>query len=89
MNILNEKDSLQDLLNQEKEIVKLYGTFIIEGSTTGLRKLLQENLLATAADQYKIYEDMKKRKYYSPKAAKTEDITEAKTMFSKMESEIH
>lgn len=89
MNLLNEKDTLQDLLTQEKEIIKLYGTFISEGSTNEIRKLMQENLLATAADQFKIFEDMKKRKYYNAKAAKSEDITEAKKMFAKIETELH
>jgi len=88
MNVLNEKDSLQDLLTQEKEIVKMYGGFVVEGSTPEVRNLLQDNLLNTISDQFKVFEDMKKRKYYNVKAAKQEDILEAKNMFSKMESEI-
>lgn len=89
MNLLNEKDSLQDLIIQEKEILKLYGTFISEGSGSEIRKIMQDHFSATAADQFKIYEDMKKRKYYSPKAAKSEDITEAKKTFAKMQTELN
>lgn len=89
MNLLNEKDSLQDLIIQEKEILKLYGTFISEGSGAEIRKIMHDNFTATAADQFKIYDNMKKRKYYQPKSAKPEDITEAKKTFSKMENELN
>ena len=89
MNLLNEKDSLQDLIIQEKEILKLYGTFISEGSGNEIRKIMQDHFAATAADQFKIYEDMKKRKYYEAKFANPEDITEAKKTFAKMETELN
>ena len=89
MNLLNEKDSLQDLIMQEKEILKLYGTFISEGSGNEIRKIMQEHFVATAHDQFKIYEDMKKRKYYDPKSAMPEDIIEAKKTFAKMETELN
>lgn len=34
---LNEKDSLQDMLNLEKEIVKLYSTALTEGNGSKFR----------------------------------------------------
>ena len=38
---LNEKDSLQDLLNLEKEVVKMYSTSMTEGASKGFRTLIK------------------------------------------------
>ena len=41
---LNEKDSLQDMLNLEKSAVKLYSTAMTEGCSKGFRTLVKELL---------------------------------------------
>jgi spore coat protein CotF len=38
---LSEKDSINDLLIQEKEMIKVYGTYLPEGSTSQLRNILK------------------------------------------------
>ena len=37
---LNEKDSLQDMLNLEKSLVKIYSTAMTEGVSKGFRTLI-------------------------------------------------
>ena len=37
---LNEKDSLQDMLNLEKSLVKIYSTAMTEGASKGFRTLM-------------------------------------------------
>ena len=36
---LNERDSLQDILESEKQLMSLYTTALFEGSTKSLRKI--------------------------------------------------
>ena len=40
---LNEKDSLQDMLNLEKNLVKVYSTAMTEGASDGFRTLIKEH----------------------------------------------
>ena len=52
---LNEKDSLQDMLNVEKAMVKLYSTALTEGCSKGFRTLVKENFSSTIEDQFKVF----------------------------------
>ena len=61
MKNLNEKDSMIDLINQEKEIMKAYGSFIPEGSSTDLRGLLHNNLKAVESQQFELFEKMRQK----------------------------
>lgn len=81
MNI-NEKDSLSDLLMQEKEIIKVYGTFLPEGSTTQLRNILKKNMDVVAQQQYEVFNAMQSKGYYQLKDAEDKQINEAKKQFS-------
>ena len=80
---INEQDSLSDLLMQEKDIMKVYGTFLPEGSTVKLREILQKNLDIVAKQQFEVFEAMKEKGYYTVKDAKSQEIEEAKKSFSK------
>lgn len=85
MNI-NEKDSLSDLLMQEKDIIKVYGTFLPEGSTTQLRNILKKNMDVVAQQQFEVFETMKSKGYYEVKSAETSAINETKKTFAKKSS---
>ena len=45
---LNEKDTLQDMLECEKQLMELYTTALFEGSTKSLRNNFSQNLLIGA-----------------------------------------
>jgi len=79
----NEKDSLSDLLMQEKEIIKVYGTFLPEGSTSQLRNIIKKNMDVIACGQFDIFNEMKTKGYYNLKDAEEKQITETKKMYSK------
>lgn len=80
---VNEQDTLSDLLMQEKDIIKVYGEFLPEGSSVKLREILQRNLDTVAKQQFEVFEMMQSRGYYETKEAKQMDIDEAKKSFSK------
>lgn len=79
---LNEKDSLTDLLNSEKALVKLYGTALTEAECKSLRTLIRTQLAEAAEDQYTVFEQMKSHDYYAPKPADKATVDEKKENFS-------
>lgn len=79
---LNEKDTLTDMLNSEKALVKLYGTAMTESSCKSLRTLLRSQFADTAEDQLTVFELMKQHDYYMPKPAEKMMIDEKKENFS-------
>ena len=85
---LNEKDTLQDMLDCEKQLMELYTTALFEGSTKSLRKSFSENLLAVAENQYCIYTQMNTRGYYEPKPANKNSIDTAVDAFKKQKNSL-
>jgi spore coat protein CotF len=81
--MLNEKDTLLDLLNAEKGLMTIYSTALFEGSTKSVRKSFSENLLSVADDQYSIFCQLSTRGYITPKPAPKTSIDEANDMFKK------
>lgn len=78
----NEKDSLSDLLMQEKEIIKVYGTFLPEGSTSQLRNILKKNMDVVSQQQYEIFNAMQNKGFYELKEAQDAQINETKKKFA-------
>lgn len=78
---INEKDSLSDILIQEKEMVQLYGTFLPEGSTAEIRTILKNNMDTISKQQFQVFEAMKTKGYYQVKDAKQNDINQTKGNF--------
>ena len=85
---LNEKDTLQDLLESEKQLMTIYTTALFEGSTTAVRKNFSTNLLGVAENQFCLFEQMQTRGYYEPQPAKKAMIDEANAMFKKQKKEL-
>ena len=85
---LNEKDTLQDLLESEKQLMALYTTALFEGSSTTVRKNFSTNLLGVAENQYKLFTQMQTRGYYEPTPAKKDMIDEANSTFKKQKKEL-
>ncbi len=70
---LNEKETLIDLLIQEKEMMKVYGTFIPEGSTTDIRGMMTNNFKVIESEQFELFDKMKQKGYYKVKDAQSQD----------------
>ena len=77
-NSLNEKDSLQDMLNVEKQIVKMYTTAITEGVSKGFRTKIKENLMDSISDQMDVFLQMTEHGYYQVQSAPKEMLSEHK-----------
>lgn len=78
----NEKDTLSDILMQEKEIVKVYGSFLPEGSTAEIRTVLSNNMDKVANQQFQVFEAMKTKGYYQVKNAPQNEVNETRSTFS-------
>ncbi len=76
MGKLNDKDALMDVLMQEKDIMKVYGTFLPEGSTAELRGIIEGNMMSIAKQQFDLFQKMQSKGYYPLKDAKTQAINE-------------
>ena len=55
---LNEKDSLQDMLNAEKNLVKIYSTAMTEGCSQGFRTLIKSHWGETVEYQMDVFLQM-------------------------------
>lgn len=81
---LNERDSLQDMLNLEKTLVKLYATAMTEGASKGFRNLVKSNWIATADDQLMVFLSMTEKDYYRVQSAQEEELFKEKEKFAKV-----
>ena len=85
---LNEKDSLQDMLEAEKQLMSLYTTALFEGSTKSVRKNFSTNLLGVADNQYCIFNQMQSRGYYESQPAKKNMIDQANDTYKKQKKSL-
>lgn len=85
---LSEKDLLNDLLDQEKTMVKNYASFITEVSCPNLRQVLTTQMNETATQQYQIFDQMRQRGYYKTKDAPTAEVNAAKQTMSQMKNNL-
>lgn len=83
---LSEKDLLNDLLNQEKQLVNSYATFITEASCPNLRQVLTTQLGETATQQYQIFDQMRQKGYYQTKDAPSNEVMQTKQKFAQMKN---
>ena len=81
---LNEKDSLQDILNLEKEIVKLYSTALTEGNGSKFLTMVKNHLVDSANDQFEVFTQMAENNYYEVKPADKAVIDEQKANFKQV-----
>ncbi len=85
---LNEKDSLQDMLNLEKNLVKIYATAITEGVSNGFRTVIKDNWLDATHDQLDVFMQMCEHDYYRVEAAGEEQLKEQKEKFTCVKSQL-
>jgi len=85
---LSEKDLLNDLLNQEKQLISTYSTYISEASCTNLRQVLTDQFNQTVQDQFEVFDHMRKKGYYQTKDAQAQEVQQSKQKFQQMQSEL-
>ena len=85
---LNEKDSLTDMLNLEKTIVKVYSTAMTEGTSKGFRNTVKEHLQGTADDQINVFLLMTELGYAKVESAPEKVLTEEKNKYSKVKAQL-
>ncbi len=85
---LSEQELLNDLLNQEKQLVTSYATYLTEASCHNLRKLLSSQLSQTSHDQYQVFEQMRDKGYYKTKDASDKEVQQVKSHFKTMPGEL-
>ncbi len=83
-NQLNEKDSLQDMLELEKSVVKTYVTAMTESSNKPVRAAIKSLLQDCADDQYAVFNIMKENGYYEPAPADKAVVDREKDTFTKI-----
>lgn len=79
---VNVKDALQDILMQEKDIYKVYASFLPEAACPQLRSILQKNMDAIAKQQFTVFETMNAKGFYEVKPAQMPAIDQAKQKFA-------
>lgn len=85
---LNEKDSLQDMLNLEKQIVKVYATALTESVSKGFRSVVENHLTAAAQTQFKTFLLMTELGYAEVTSAPETALAEEKNKFFKVKSQL-
>lgn len=85
---LNEKDSLQDMLNIEKALVKIYSTAITEGASKGFRTLIKSHWSEATEDQMKVFLEMTDHGYYEVESAPETMLSESKNKFMKVKTQL-
>lgn len=85
---LNEKDSLQDMLNVEKSLVKIYSTAITEGCSKGFRTLVKAHWGEATEDQMKVFLQMTEHGYYQVQSAEQTVLSENKNKFMQVKGQL-
>ncbi len=85
---LSEQDLLNDILNQEKQLMSSYSTYIQEASCPNLRKILTNQFNQISNDQYQIFDHMRQKGYYQTKDASDQEVQQAKQNYKTMQNEI-
>lgn len=85
---LNEKDSLQDMLNVEKSLVKIYSTAITEGCSKGFRTLIKDHWSGAVEDQMQVFLEMTEHGYYEVESAPETMLSENKNKFLPVKSQL-
>ena len=85
---LNEKDSLQDMLNMEKTLTKVYATALTEGASKGFRSMMKTHLTGTAEDQLSVFLAMTDKGYYKVQSAPETQLKEEKNKFMKVQGSL-
>ena len=85
---LNEKDSLQDMLNLEKNLVKVYSTVMTEGVSKGFRTTIKNHWNEAVDDQADVYFMMTDKGYAEVQSAPETAISQERNKFAKVKTQL-
>lgn len=85
---LSEQELLNDLLNQEKQLMSSYASYIQEASCQNLRKILTNQFNQTSQDQFQVFDQMRQKGYYQTKDASDQEVQQAKQNFKTMQGQL-
>lgn len=85
---MNEKELMQDLLTNEKQVISAYSTGITESSCQNLRSTLVTNFKNAENIQYKVFDAMRQKGWYPTKDAQDTEVTELKNESNQMAREL-
>lgn len=85
---MNEKDLMQDLLTSEKQVISAYSTGITETSCQNLRNTLVNNFKSAQDVQYKVFDAMKQKGWYTTKDAPDNEVNQLKNQANQMMGEL-
>ena len=74
---MTEKELLTDLLNNEKDLVKTYATFLTEAGCENLRQMMERHLMECGQDQFTVFQQMQQRNMYQMKKASAQEAQQA------------
>lgn len=80
---LSDYDIISDVLGGHKNLVKLYGTAMLETDSEQLRKIINTQMSECACDQYDAFKYMNDRGMYKTEPAPVQKIKAARTKFGK------
>ncbi len=76
-----DREIMDDVLTSQKHITDVYNTFSNECVNQQLQADMMTILKEEHNMQFDVFSDMQKRGWYSPAAAEQQKVTEAKTKF--------
>lgn len=85
---MNEKDLMQDLLTSEKQVISAYSTGITETSCQNLRNTLVNNFKNAQDIQFKVFDTMKQKGWYTTKDAADNEVNQLKNEANQMMGEL-
>ena len=83
-----DKEILNDILDQEKQIISLYSTGVTESSCQNMRNLLLKNIEQTSNDQYEVFDQMRTLGYYQTSPAQDAQVQQAKQKFAQVKQQL-
>ena len=85
---MGEKELLNDLLNQEKQLISSYTMAISEASCPNLRNVMMQQFNQCVSDQLAVFDQMSSRGYYPVKDAPDQDVQQAKQTMTQLQSQL-
>lgn len=85
----SEKEMMQDLLATEKQVISAYSVGITESSCQNLRSTLLNNFKNSEEIQFKVFDTMKQKGWYTTKDAPDNDVQQVKNDANNLSREIH
>jgi spore coat protein F len=85
---MNEKEMMEDLLATEKQVISAYSTGITETSCKNLRNTLVNNFKNVQDIQFRVFDSLKQKGWYTTKDAPDNDVMQVKNESNQLMREL-